>query len=533
MAIHLVRSHLAGKLVIATSLATASSLSYGSAMRAITSMKAQGLIVSRPRTPSGKSVSLHPSEKLLTRWHRFAHRASQILGLEVSTPKGCERVKTARRSTIAAYPTILPPPPVLAVKLGLERGLRVLVHADPTFTALRRLRRQFENILGVSIRSRALSIDKLRAEIIANGAARVSKYDVIACDFPWFGEMAAKGLLLPLSDAATARAGDGMDFYPDLLASSRWLGVQYGAPMMMSAEFLVYRTDLFESAGVAPPRTIVETVSAARALHGSSRGLSGIAWNGARGTPLGHTFIMLMGAFGRPVVNLSRNSDSFETDAASGEALRPTFASLEARQTAEFLCEILPFSPPDVLKMDWYDRVVAYRDGRVAMAYSHTMLAPLHEADSSSPAFRRTGYLPHPTGPNGKPILPMGGYALAIPSNLSAPRIKAARVAVQSLTSASAAKLYLLNGSLASPRRSVSRDPEVQTLSPLIGLVHRFAEEGLVRMWPRPPVPGISEIIAVAGQEIHAMLSGQKSIEAALRDCQNRADRAMRALGAY
>src|SRR5579872_2375136 len=156
--IHLIRSHLAGKLVIATSLATASALSYGSAMRAIASMKAQGLIVSRPRTPSGKSVSLHPSEKLLTRWHRFAHRASQILGLEVSTPKGCERVKTARRSTIAAYPTILPPPPVLAVKLGLERGLRVLVHADPTFTALRRLRRQFENILGVSIRSRALSI---------------------------------------------------------------------------------------------------------------------------------------------------------------------------------------------------------------------------------------------------------------------------------------------------------------------------------------------------------------------------------------
>jgi multiple sugar transport system substrate-binding protein len=303
--------------------------------------------------------------------------------------------------------------------------------------------------------------------------------------------------------------------------------------MMMSAEFLVYRTDLFANAGIAPPRTIAETISAARALHASSRGLSGIAWNGARGTPLGHTFIMLMGAFGRPVVNLSRNSEGFDTDLASGEALRPMFISLEARHTAEFLCEILPFSPADVLKMDWYDRAVAYRDGRVAMAYSHTILAPVHEADSASPAFRRTGYLPHPTGPSGKPILPMGGYALAIPSNLSSARIEAARVAVRSLTSASAAKLYLLNGSLASPRRSVSRDPEVQTLSPLIGLVDRLAEEGLVRMWPRPPVPGISEIIAIAGQEIHAMLSGQKSMEAALRDCQNRADRTMRALGPY
>jgi multiple sugar transport system substrate-binding protein len=399
--------------------------------------------------------------------------------------------------------------------------------------ALRQLRRQFENILGVSIRSRALSIDKLRAEIIANGASRVSKYDVIACDFPWFGEMAAKGLLYPLCDAATAQTGDGADFYLDLLASSRWRGVQYGAPMMMSAEFLVYRTDLFESAGVAPPRTIAETIAAARVLHGSSRGLCGIAWNGARGTPIGHTFIMLMGAFGRPIVNLPANATGFDADAVSGDALRPMFLSPEARQTAEFLREILPFSPPDVLKMDWYDRVVAYRDGRVAMAYSHTMLAPLHENDSSSPAFRRTGYLPHPIGPNGKPILPMGGYALAIPSNLAPERIEAARVAVRSLTSASAAKLYLLNGSLASPRRSVSRDPEVRTLSPLIALVDGFAEEGLVRMWPRPPVPGISDIIAIAGQEVHAMLSGHKSLEAALRGAQSRADQAMRDLGLY
>src|ERR1700722_12338104 len=127
----------------------------------------------------------------------------------------------------------------------------------------------------------------------------------------------------------------------------------------------------------------------------------------------------------------------------------------------------------------------------------------------------------------------MGGYALAIPANLSPERIPAVRVALRSLTSASAAKLYLMNGSLASPRRSVSRDPEVQALSPLVGIVDDFAEQGLVRMWPRPPVPGISEIIAIAGQEIHNLLAGQKSIGAALHDAQNRSDAVMRAFRHY
>ena len=87
----------------------------------------------------------------------------------------------------------MPPPPVLTTKIALSRGLRVLVHADPTFTAMRTLKRQFEMFLGTPIRSRALSIDRLRAEVIENGRLPVSRYDIVAIDYPWFGEMASKG----------------------------------------------------------------------------------------------------------------------------------------------------------------------------------------------------------------------------------------------------------------------------------------------------------------------------------------------------
>ena len=66
---------------------------------------------------------------------------------------------------------------------------------------------------------------------------------------------------------------------------------------------------------------------------------------------------------------------------------------------AEYLRELIAFSPPEVLKMSWYDRAAAFADGRPAMAYSHSLLAPLFELNEKSPAYRRTGYLPHPTGP--------------------------------------------------------------------------------------------------------------------------------------
>ena len=101
------------------------------------------------------------------------------------------------------------------------------------------------------------------------------------------------------------------------------------------------------------------------------------------------------------------------------------------------------------------------------------------------------------------------------------------------MTSANAVKLYLTSGSLASPRRSVSLDPEVKALSPLVSVVHDMAENGTVRMWPRVPVPEISEIIRIAGEEIHALLAGLKPVAAALQDAQNRSDELMRAQGYY
>lgn len=517
MVLHLIASHFDGQLVTSSSLAGASGLSYGTAQRTIDDLDARGLIVRRERTTSGRSQSLHPSADLLARWRQFAYRGDVLM-------RGTLRREAPNRPRRAMPPAVLPPPAVLETKLSLGRGLRVLVHADPTFMAMLNLKRQFEMIMGTSIESRAHSIDRLRAELIANAQRAVSQYDIVAVDLPWFGEMAQEGRLLPLDSLIAGSGFDQFDIYPDALASSSWQGIQYGVPIMVSGEILVYRKDLLAEAGLQPPQTTDQTLAVARALHDPRAGLAGISWNGGRGTPLGHTFMMIMSAFGQPVLDLTPTADGFDIETITSDNMRPMFQSDAARETVEYLLELLSLSPPGILQMNWFDRAQTYAKGNAAMAYSHSILAPMHETDQTSPAYLRTGYAPHPTGPKGRPIVPMGGYSLAIPANIAANRIPEVWRALQTFTTASAAKLYLTNGSLASPRRSVSCDPEVMALSPFISAVDDMAQRGYLRMWPRPPVPGIADCIAIAGEEIHDVLTGAKTLREGLARAQRRAE---------
>jgi multiple sugar transport system substrate-binding protein len=136
-------------------------------------------------------------------------------------------------------------------------------------------------------------------------------------------------------------------------------------------------------------------------------------------------------------------------------------------------------------------------------------------------------------GNHGRAITPIGGYALAIPANLSKERVEAVWTALKHLTSPNMSKLYIMNGSLVTPRFSVSQDPEVSALSPLITIVDDMAKQDVLQAWPRPPVPGITELISIAGNEIFEVLDGRRSIKKALSIAQERADHVMREKGHY
>jgi multiple sugar transport system substrate-binding protein len=240
-----------------------------------------------------------------------------------------------------------------------------------------------------------------------------------------------------------------------------------------------------------------------------------------------------MAAFGQPIINIRSNGDTYFCASVDGEEYRPMFLSEAAYNVADFLIELIEYSPPNIFSMSWYERAKCYANGECAMAYCYSLLASLFLNDNNSPAQKVTGFLPHPAGPRGQPIAPVGGYAVAIPSNIETDRIQDAWTALRTLTSAEAVKQFVLNGSTSSPRLSVGGDPEVFAICPLISQIDQMARQGLVQYWPRPPIPELQEIVSILGQEIFPMLHGQTSVKDALITVQNRCDALMRANGHY
>lgn len=526
MAIHLIRTHLEAKPVTQTSLLAAAGVPYATAVRRLREMVEAGLVEQRPRTRSGKTFSLHPSAELLEAWTRLSGRVRRISAQALGVAEDAEaRDYYFGGSYMATKP--IQPPQILPEPLDLPGGLRILVHGDPTFMVMETLKRQFEQIIGCKIHQRAFSIDRLREEALRNADRKFGRYDIVAVDLPWVGEFATGGLLTPLDELMDVERLDPADFHTAGWQAAHWGGRPYGVPSQTTPELLFYRRDLFAEAGLEPPRTTDQVLAAARALHDPARGRYGIAWNAARGTALGHTFMMTCADFGQPVFDLPRIAGGFDATRLAGGTPRPTIDTPQALAAAEYLMALLAFSPPDILSMSWYERVRPYAAGRVAMAYGYTLLAPYFELDNSSPAHGTTGYLPHPAGPGGHPIATVGGYVLGIPANLPRDRQIAAAEALRVFTAPEAQKLYVQNGSLTAPRYSVGSDPEVRRLSTIFEAVDEMSWRDELQFWPRPPVPQIARIIQICGEDFHDMLRGLIAPRAALRKAQERAEAAL------
>jgi multiple sugar transport system substrate-binding protein len=527
MAVFLMRCHLEGKTVTPSALVANAGVPYATGVRKMNELVDAGLIERRPRTRSSKTFSLHPSASMIEAWRTLSTR-TRALAARIFEGAPAE-VQSSEYFYGGTYMSgqAMSPPQVLSEPLKLPGGLNILVHSDPTFMAMGSLKRHFENLVGSEIKQRAFSIDRLHDEAINNARRETSRYDIIAVDLPWIGEFAERDVLLALDEVMDLERLQPRDFHPSGWEASLWQGRSYGVPSQTTPELLFYRRDAFEAANLTPPQTTDQVLEAAATLNEPSQGRYGIGWNAARGTPLGHTFMFTCADFHQPILDLDPLGDGFDTQTIGTRALRPQFDSPGALLAAEYLLELLRYSPPEVLSMSWYERVRDYAKGRVAMAYSYTLLAPYFELDETAPAHGTTGYLPHPSGWGGQPIAPIGGYILGIPKNLPAARQRAVADALTLFTSPGAQKLYIENGSRTAPRFSVGADPEVDRTSPIFQAVNAMSGSGQLQGWPRPGIPQIADLTALCGTHLHEMLRGTMTAKEALAAIQKKAEALM------
>ncbi len=525
--------HLEGKRLTITSVAMAAGVPYGTAMRRVNELIDEGFLLRRPRSKTGKSFSLHPTRKMIKEVESFAMQFKAMVGKTFGFNTGDKEIEDFyfggyyMASRILSYPNAMRNGP------GYDKTIRLLGPVDPTFKTLSDHTATLSELCGTNITATNLPLRELHQEIVANSKREKSEYDLMAIDLPWIGQLAEEGIIQPLDDIIRRERYSSSDFHSAAFVGSSYKSVQYGLPIQPTVELLFCRRDLFTQAGLKIPQTVEEVSLAARILHRSDFGLSGIVMNYGRGIPVAHTFVQTLADFGQPVINLEARGDEFAIDDIEGEQFRPMIDTEAGRQTAEFLLELRDYAHPESLQCDWDRRIGIFARGEAAMTYGWSVRAAAFELDPSSPAHGQVEFVPHPHGPGAATVSPMGGFSLAMPAGLAEERSRAAWKVMEYLTRPELMKWYVQNGNLTSPRFSTSADPEVSAASSIIGSVDAMQRRGELQIWPRPPIPEINDILQVLGNEIYALLCNDLSVTHALAAAQNKVDAIMHERGHY
>ncbi len=182
------------------------------------------------------------------------------------------------------------------------------------------------------------------------------------------------------------------DFTPALLDRMTHQGRVYGIPQVTDVQLLVYRPSLLAQAGVVPPRTLDELVSAARTLNAGE--VKGLFLGNAAG-------VDVLGG----VLLWSSGHDYLQPDRTPGFVDEEVAAGLRTMRNL-FLSGALLLESPQ----DWSDPA-PFIAGRTAMQWTGLWALPAIRAALGDDF----GVRPFPAiGANGGTSVPFGAYGAAV-----------------------------------------------------------------------------------------------------------------------
>lgn len=268
---HLMKSHLRGDLVTISALAAVANVPYGTALRRINTMTAEGQIERRPRGP--KSFSLHPSERTLEAFLSYAQHIKSLLA-QVMGVRPAEEEADDYYIGGSRLEAQLAPPQTLSRRRSDGGRLRFLLHEDNYFASLQNLWADFRANRGSRRDFDLCRLPELYRRASENAAKSVSDYDVIVLNSPWLGEFVEAGRIRRAEPFLYYSGIDSLDFDPRVWATGRWNGRQEAVPAFSSIELFAVRSDLIDEAGLAYPKTFADVLEVGRALHAPRRGFS-------------------------------------------------------------------------------------------------------------------------------------------------------------------------------------------------------------------------------------------------------------------
>jgi multiple sugar transport system substrate-binding protein len=203
-------------------------------------------------------------------------------------------------------------------------------------------------------------------------------------------DMIKAGQVLDLTDTLGDAASQ---FSQPVLAAASWEGKVYGIPQTTDMQMLFYRKSVLSKAGVEPPKTMADLITAAKAVTTKDMGGFFAGNDGGAGV----LTEMLIWSAGQEMINEAKDGIGF--DNADGYAALAAFRDL---RTSGGLLKSA--------SKDWFD-ASPFTNGEAAMQWTGLWTLP-DVKDALGDDF---DVLPFPAiGSNGRQAVPFGAYASAV-----------------------------------------------------------------------------------------------------------------------
>lgn len=385
-----------------------------------------------------------------------------------------------------------------------EATVRVLLETVPDSDIVIDMVDEFNEVYpDITLEIDQLPFDQMRDRLIASFQAPDPTYDLIVVDNPWMVDFAQAGFLQPLDariDGATDYEPD--DFFDPLVDITTVDEVRYAVPFYNYALGFIYRTDLMEEVGAAPPETLDDLVSTVQELNTPEH--AGIAMQPQRGYKIFEEWANWLFAAGGSIYD-----DEGNVTLDTPEAKRALEAYIEAYETA---------APENSLNWAVDDAVRSVSSGGAASLITYNWNLPVLN-DPDGAAGDLAGKFALAPMPGGKQAL--GAWSWAIPVNSAAP--DAAWAFISWVTSPETDVERVIAGG-AAIREATLEEPRV--LEEGYGADYYEAVKTILSdAAPLSEGPSGEEFIQDVGTELNKAVAGTASVDEALAAAQAAGER--------
>jgi ABC-type glycerol-3-phosphate transport system substrate-binding protein len=333
--------------------------------------------------------------------------------------------------------------------------------------------------------------------------------DMSVLDSVWVAEFANRRYLYPIAELGPEWVVEVRDsLYPSLLATNSFNGELYAVPTNADTSVLWYRRDWLSAEGLASPETWSDLLEVGRhfrlpevrARYGLGPYPLVFVGGRAGGETTTYQLLPFLWAAGGSMI-------------AQGKVDLDSAATREALTFLTNLVHLEKLASPAVVQQPWNGALYAFAHGEVVMALGGTYENYLirSEANWDMDTFLdRAGFLPLPAGPSGEPATLVGGMTFGI--YRQSRHAMEALALLQQMITLEILKPFSLRTGHNSAHVAVAESirPEENRFLGLTASLFTKARS-------RPSLPSYNQVSVQFQEMIEACLTGQLSVEEAIR----------------